>query len=171
MSCDYIYGIASGIWDDIGQPSGIAISFISGSIVSETYIGRLNNALNTCYSGVSGCIYPPLGYEEAAVLKELYTIGYYDRQISSITNSALTDDWIELKDDRSTIRRQNKNELAKTFISLRQNVRNDLKDMIFAYQQNNSNVGMISMGNNNEINPYAQASWWWGGHAGGNYNR
>jgi len=61
---------------------------------------------------------------------------------------------LELKDDVSSIKRHNKNEVAKTILGLRKDAYDNLKDMIFSYQQNHSPAGFVNMGENNEINPF-----------------
>lgn len=159
MACqDDIYILASGTWEELGSPSAPSIGYISGWFTSYAGIGKLNNTLNTCYSGMSGCLSPDIGAAESAIYKELYKISYYDGRIAAATNAALTDSWLELKDDVSSIKRHNKNEVAKTFVSLRKEAYENLKDMIFSYQQNNSAAAFVNMGENNEINPYSNAN-------------
>jgi hypothetical protein len=155
-----IYNLASGTWEELGSPSAPSIAFISGWYSSNPSIGKLNTAINTCFSGLSGCITPSLGDEESAIYKELYKISYFDLKIAQATNSALTDSWIELRDDVSTIKRQNKNEVAKTILLQRTESYKTLKDMIFSYQQNNSAARFVNMGENNEINPYSASDYY-----------
>jgi hypothetical protein len=151
MSCDYIQTLASGIWDDIGQPTAVSVSYISGWLVSAPNIGKLNNAINTCYSGVSGCIDPVLSEDEQAIYKDIYLSSYYGRQATSFLGAAGVDSWLEIKDDVSSIKRQNKNEISKSFIALQKQVQEDLKDKIFAYERNRVVIGHIGMGNGSEI--------------------
>jgi len=164
MTCqENILILASGTWEELGSPSAPSIGYISGWFTSNAGIGKLNNTLNICYSGVSGCLSPEIGSAESAIYRELYKISYYDGRVSSATNAALTDSWLELKDDVSTIKRHNKNEVAKTFVSLRKESYDNLKDMVFSYQQNNAAAQFVNMGNNNEINPYSNTDFYDGG--------
>ena len=170
MPCqDYIFTLASGTWEEIGSPTSPSVNYISGWYTSAASVGKLNTALNTCFSGVSGCIYPEIGDEEAAIYKELYKISYYDMKVAQATNSALSDSWLELKDDTASIKRHNKNEVAKTLISLRKDSYTNLKDLIFSYQQNNSAARFVNMGDNNEINPFSSADYWRDTNARGVY--
>lgn len=150
-----ITNLANETWEELGSPTAVSANYILSWYNSAASIGKLNNTLNACYSIVGGYISPVLGDEESAIYKELFKISYYDRQVSAATNSALTDSWIELKDDVSSIKRHNKNEVAKTLILLRKDSYDTIKDMVYAYQQNNSAARFVNMGENNEINPYS----------------
>lgn len=154
MSCNYLQGLSTQIWEELGSPTSPAASYILSWLSSKAGVGKLNNITNNCFSIVSGNLSPEPKSEELAIYKELYKISYYDRKVAEATNSALSDSWLELKDDVSSIKRHNKNEVAKTIISLRKDAYDNLKDMIFSYQQNNSAAGFVNMGESNEINPY-----------------
>lgn len=153
MSCDYIYTLASGTWEELGEPTNVSVSYISGWYVADSNIGKLNSVINTCYSGVSGCIDPAISGDEQAIYKEIYKINYYGRQIASMLNSAnsAAGAWTELKDNTSSIRRANKNDLAKTFLQLQKDSREALKDLATQYNLNRTNPLGIDMGNNSEI--------------------
>jgi vacuolar-type H+-ATPase subunit F/Vma7 len=151
MSCKYIYNLASGIWEDIGQPTATSIQYISGWLVADSNLGKLNNAVNTCYSGVSGCVDPVISGDEQAIYKDLYLISYYGRQATAFLGAAGIDQWLEIKDDVSSIKRQNKNELSKSFIALQKQTQEDLRDKIFAYERNRAQPAVIDMGSGDEI--------------------
>jgi len=149
MSCD-LYNLASGSWDEIGQPTAISIGYISGWYINN--IGKLNNAIITSYSGIGGTgIDPCLGAEESDIYKELYKVQYYDRQASSFLGAAGVSLWTEIKDDVSAVKRLSPNEIAKTFINLRKEAQKNLDNMIFAYQRNNAKTVVIDMGSPTEV--------------------
>lgn len=151
MSCDYIQTLASGIWDDINQPTAISVQYISGWLVSDANLGKLNNAINGCYSGVSGCISPVISGDEQAIYKDIYLISYYARQAMSFLGAAGVDSWLEIRDDSSSVKRQNKNELSKSFIALQKQTQEDLRDKIFAYERNRALPAVTDMGSGDEI--------------------
>jgi hypothetical protein len=154
MSCDYIQGLSIQTWEEVGSPTAPSSAYIFAWYKSAAGVGKLNNTLNTCFSIVSGSFSPEIGMDELAIYKELYKISYYDLKVSQATNSAISDSWLELNDDVSSIKRHNKNEVAKTIMSLRKDSYDTLKDMIFSYQQNHSPAGFVNMGDNNDVNPY-----------------
>jgi hypothetical protein len=163
MICNYLQGLSNQTWEELGSPTAPTASYIFSWFVSKAGVGKLNNATNNCFAIVSGNLTPEPKNEELAIYKELYKISYYDLKVAQATNSALSDSWLELKDDVSTIKRHNKNEVAKTLVGLRKEVSDSLKDMIFQYQQNNSASQFVNMGNNNEINPYSNTDFYDGG--------
>ena len=77
MSCEYVGIIASGIWNDIGSPTSITISAISGRLLTSGFLGQLDAINQTCHFIDSGCIYPLLVGEEIAIYEEIYKANYY----------------------------------------------------------------------------------------------
>lgn len=152
MSCDYIYSLASGIWEEIGEPVSISIPYISGWLTNDSNLGKLNNLINVCYSGVSGCIEPPLGSDESAIYKEIYKDNYYKRQVSNSLNSAgsAAGAWVELKDGTSSIKRHAKTDIAKIFVALQAESAAAIKDMASSYNINRANPLGVDMGSNTE---------------------
>ena len=161
MACD-LYNLSYSTWEEIGQPTAIAISYISGWYMNN--VGKLNNALITAYSGVgvSSCgratgIDPCLGDNEGDIFKELYKVQYYDRQVNSFLGAAALSPWTEIKDDVSSIRRISQNDIAKTYINLRKEAQANLNDMIFAYQRNNARTIVMDMGSPTESIPWGNS--------------
>ncbi len=145
MSCDYIYNLASGIWEEIGSPTSQSINYISGWLVNN--VGTLNNRINTCYSGDgSGCIDPAIDIEEQGIYKEIYKLNYYTLMVTSSIGAAALSTWVELKDDVSSIRRISPNEFAKVYLQLKKEANAELNELIFDYQRNHATVGVINMG-------------------------
>jgi len=162
MPCN-LYNLASGCWDEIGQPTAISVGYISGWFINN--IGKLNNAIITAYSGVGDTgnnintgIDPCLGDAESDIFKELYKVQYYDRQVNSFLGAAALSPWTEIKDDVSSIRRISQNDIAKTYVSLRKEAQENLNNMIFAYQRNHANTVVVNMGSPAEVIPWQQAN-------------
>ena len=72
--------------------------------------------------------------EEASILKKMYVVHYYDQQIRSTVGAASTDPIVEVASDGSRVRKINKNELSKTYISLKREEYSELTDLINAYK-------------------------------------
>ena len=72
--------------------------------------------------------------EEASILKKMYTVHYYDQQIRTTVGAASSDPIVEVASDGSRVRKINKNELSKTYISLKKEEYSELKDLINAYK-------------------------------------
>lgn len=144
MVCDTILAAASGIYQDLGEPSGLSPSYIAAWMVYPQNIGKLNNAIATCYSGClsenSGqCICPELGNNEYAIYSLIYQEGYYTREISKNlgANGVTTRFYLtEVKEGDSSIKFTSKTEIAKVYKDLRNQLAGELNDAIMLYRAN-----------------------------------
>jgi hypothetical protein len=101
--------------------------------------------------------------EEAAILKKMYVVHYYDKQIRSTVGAASTDPVVEVASDGSRVRKINKNELSKTYLALKKEEYSELADLINSYKLRKSTPVQVAgddtirgeyATNNNEIYPY-----------------
>ena len=114
----------------------------SGSFVSPAYepqaFNEATGALGLSVSGNNGTASTPaivsIQPEEASILKKMYIVHYYDQQIRSTVGAASTDPVVEVASDGSRVRKINKNELSKTYISLKKEEYAELTDLINAYK-------------------------------------
>ena len=115
---------------------------LSGSFVSPAYepqaFNEATGALGLSASANNGTASTPaivaIQPEEASILKKMYIVHYYDQQIRSTVGAASTDPIIEVASDGSRVRKINKNELSKTYISLKKEEYSELIDLINAYK-------------------------------------
>ena len=115
---------------------------MSGSFVSPAYepqaFNEATGALGLSASANNGTASTPsivaIQPEEASILKKMYIVHYYDQQIRSTVGAASTDPIIEVASDGSRVRKINKNELSKTYISLKKEEYSELIDLINAYK-------------------------------------
>lgn len=114
------------------------VSYVSGWL--EANLGELSIALNEEYQVDStGAIYVADGSglfpQEKEIFKSIYSIHYYDKSAREVLrNSAYGSsdsiEWTVLKEGDTTIQRQNKNSVARTFNELSSQAKKDLRDMI-----------------------------------------
>lgn len=135
--CDYISPLSSGIWQDIGSPASPTPNFISGWLVSPQNIGKLNNLLFTCYSGVNGCIDGALGQREQSIYGEVYKQLYWQQQISANLGAA-GQMWVEMRDGDGVLRRTSPTEIAKVYQTMWKESTANLNQMITSYKLNAS---------------------------------
>lgn len=153
--------LASGIWDDLGQPATPSVIYISGWIGSDRGLGKLNVLLGKefivdnsgAYAGISydnggysdtyqaGDFYPALGNVEAAIYAEIYKYDFYDKKIRDTLNGIFdatntSVDWSELSEGDTTIKRSNRSEVAKTYRGMQQDSRSELNKLVGYYRQN-----------------------------------
>jgi hypothetical protein len=80
---------SSGVWINLGEPTDLAPTSISGWVVQEQTLGALNNRIGTCYtaSGYTGAgswnydVSPDLSNTEFALLDSMFQITYYQQLI------------------------------------------------------------------------------------------
>lgn len=138
MSCDYIIGLASGIWQDINSPSGVTPLYISGWLVSDQNVGKLNALLSTCFSGDgAGCIGPSLGPQEQGIYGEIYKQLYWQQQINANLGAGGIM-WVEMQEGDSKIRRASPTEVAKVYKDLWKESTLNLNNLITSYKINAS---------------------------------
>lgn len=142
----------------------------SGSFIDPVYepqaFNEATGALGLSISGNDGVASAPaivsIQPEEASILKKMYIVHYYDKQIRSTVGAAATDPVVEVASDGSRVRKINKNELSKTYLALKKEEYQELKDLINAYKLRKSTPvqvagddtvrGEYAVGNAN--NPY-----------------
>lgn len=114
-----------------GTDQSVAISRASGWFLNN--LGQLNNLIFSSYSGEN----PGMYYEESSIIKLLYLRSYYKGKVGSVLNGmdSSTLEWISLAEGDSRIQRQNKNEVAKTYNMLANELRSDIDKLIWTYNQ------------------------------------
>ena len=114
----------------------------SGSFINPEYEPQAFNegtgALGLSISGNDGQSSDPaivsIQPEEAAILKKMYIVHYYDQQIRTTVGAASSDPVVEVASDGSRVRKINKNELSKTYLSLKKEEYHELMDLINSYK-------------------------------------
>jgi len=129
-----VASIADEIYRELGEPSSLSISPITFWL--RTNIGELNTMIYTSYEiSISDYeVTPQIGIDEAAILKQMYSVHYYDVQLRATLINASTDAVVELESDGSRIKKVNKSELGKTWLSYRKSAYDQLIDMVNRYK-------------------------------------
>jgi len=143
--------IASGIttYDFPNDTGTYNIGFVSGWL--ETNIGELNGLIHEEYSidatgnvrsGNTG-----LAPVEENIWATLYELYYYQKSsreaLRSFTYSDSVD-WITLKEGDTTIQRQNKNSVSKTYIDLSKEANERLDNLLYQYNYQKSSPVQVA---------------------------
>lgn len=132
-----IVDIANEIYIESGSPTSTNIPVISFWIRGK--IGDINNllfedfTLNSNYEIVDGGG-TEIPFEVVSIIKKMYKIYDFEVQIRSNMNALTTDSIIEVQDQGSSVRKVNKNEVSKTFVSLKNTEEESLNRLITAYR-------------------------------------
>jgi hypothetical protein len=128
--------IAEEIHRELGEPSSPTESIIRFWLSAN--IGQLNNRIDSEYTIIeNGIDYessPELGDNEKSILKLMYFIYYYDFIISSNLGAASFDSILEVTSDGATVRKANKNEIAKTYAQLKKLAMEQLDKLVNGYK-------------------------------------
>ena len=73
--------------------------------------------------------------DEGAIIKRMFLIHYYDREIRTNVTNAGTDTIIEVTDQGSTVRKINKNEVVKSLTTLKRQEYEEMRALISDYRR------------------------------------
>ena len=143
-----VVDIADELFREVGEPSTYSVASISYWVRAN--IGRLNNHINTFFE-ISASTYEinqqidekndntlvskEITVDEASILKKMFLIHYYDREIRTNISNANTDTIVQVTDQGSTVRKINKNEVVKSLSSLKKQEYEEMKDLITDYRR------------------------------------
>lgn len=136
MSCEYVFLMATGLWVDINQPSNLAVSSISGKLVSSGFLGKFDTLTDGCHHIESGCFSPPLNGQEQGIYQQLYLSEYYRTLFLQSQGAIGVTNWVSLREGDSSITRANPTEISKLYRALQNDANKELGDLIFSYKNN-----------------------------------
>jgi len=129
-----IKDIAAQIYEDLGEPSDMSVASISFWL--QTSVGELNIKLNSDFVlnedtlEISG-----LGVEEAAIFKKMYDCYFYKKRMRETIGAAGVDQVIEVQSDGAKVRKLDKNQLSKTYLSIHKDCQEELDKMVKGYKR------------------------------------
>ena len=148
-----VSGIASGIFEDLGNPSDISVTSISSWIRNN--IGQLNNQIFTNY-GITGDLFindTCPDDEEKVLINKNYNIYYYGKVISSNLGASAFSAVQEIDSDGGKVKMINKTELAKIYKDLKKQEYDELNKLINDYRLKNSSPQVVH-GDDTETEEY-----------------
>ena len=144
-----VVDIADELFREVSEDSNYSIASISYWVRAN--IGRLNSHLNSFFKVNSSSyeltqetdekndnvlVESEITIDAAAVLKKMFLIHYYDREIRTNIGTAKTDTIIQVTDQGSTVKKINKNEVIKSLTSIKKQEYMEMKDLIRDYRGN-----------------------------------
>lgn len=136
-----VVDISDELFRELGEPSSLSMPAITYWLRGN--IGSLGNYLNEDFYLNSTSleiektvddVATEIQDDEKDILKKMYHIHYYDILLRSTLNAASTDSVVEIQSDDTRVRRINKNELSKTYVSLKRLEQEELHKLIAAYK-------------------------------------
>lgn len=136
-----IVDISSELFNEFGEPSDLSIPSIAYWL--RTNIGDLNILINKKYYIDENTLEitsedpaETFGSVEKSIFKMLYSIHYYERMMRTSLYAATLDSVISISDEGSSVTKINKNEMAKTFATLRKQINDELMELTKNYNLN-----------------------------------
>jgi hypothetical protein len=97
----------------------------------ESNLGQLNILLDTTLSGTGASI----SIEQQSVFYEMYMLHWYKKQARNVLKGiASSSDFISLRDQDTSITRNNRNESAKTYYNLIKSTQDKIDDLVIKYR-------------------------------------
>ena len=143
-----VVDIADEIFREVGEPTTYSIASISYWVRAN--IGRLNSHINTFFE-IDSTTYEitqktdekndgtlvekEITIDEGAILKRMFLIHYYDREIRTNITNAGTDTIVQVTDQGSTVRKINKNEVVKSLTNLKRQEYEEMRALISDYRR------------------------------------
>jgi hypothetical protein len=144
-----IVDISDEIYRELGEPNDITLSSIAFWL--RTNIGDLNIMINKKFYidettlEITSEDTDPFGNIEKSIFKMIYSIHYYERLFRNALGSASLDTVLSVTDDGSTVVKINKNELAKTYAQLRNQISDELQELTKNYNLNEVKPFQVSV--------------------------
>ena len=135
LTTDLVIDAADEINFELNSPFDISISFISFWL--RRNIGKLNNLIGTTFTITTDSPYnfsTALSEEQKDIYKHLFKIYYWQKKINDNLGSSSFDIVQEVTSDSATVRMVNKNEISKTYLQLRNQEIEALKNMVNGYK-------------------------------------
>ena len=146
-----IVDVADELYRELAQPCDLSIPAISFWLRSN--IGTLNNLVSSeyfiddstleIYQKICN-IDTEIGDDEKVIFKKLYIIHYYDIKIRSLLGAASTDSVQEVTSDGARVRKFNKNDLSKTYVSTKRQETEELNTLVHAYKITKSSPRQVA---------------------------
>jgi len=147
-----VVDIANEIYIDSGSPSSTSVPAIAFWIRGK--VGEINNLLfedfsiNDALEIVDGG--GEISMQAVSIIKKLYKIYDYEVSIRSNMNALASDSILKVTDQGSSVEKVNRNEVSKTFVSLRNTEEESLQRLITAYRMRGAGPTQV-VGDDTEI--------------------
>jgi len=150
-----VVDISDDIYRELGSPSALSIPAIAFYVRGS--VGALNSHINTVYmlnasleieetvtDNSDTTVTTEIGIAEAAILKKMYMVHFYDAKIRTNLTALDSDTIVEVTDQGSSVRKVNKNEVSKTLLSIRNQEYEGLQKLISQYKISKSSPNQVA---------------------------
>lgn len=134
MACAYLTDLSQSIWNDLGQPTDMPVSYIQSKLISNAFLGDLNLLTTNCHVVVSGDIVPALDINEQALYALMYERDFYTAKFNGLANG--TDiAWTVIRDGDSTISRSSTVDMMRVYRDMQGQLNRQVNNLSYNYRQ------------------------------------
>jgi hypothetical protein len=132
-----VVDIADEIFRELGSPTDLSIPAIGFWV--RTNVGNLNNRIKTTYLVDSSTLEindadaVEIGLNEGAILKKMYSVHHYDVKFRGVLGASSYDLVTMVKDRQSTVKKVNRNDIAKSFLQAKRDAIEELEKLTVSY--------------------------------------
>jgi hypothetical protein len=129
----HLIDLASNLWySDLLETDDTTVTKILEWL--KNHIGDLNNLIATNYHIIGNDTDIELGNDEASIFGMIYLMNYYQRQ-QKVNLGASAYDWSEVVEADTRVRRVSRNEIAKNYRLLANDLRDNMNKMVEYYKK------------------------------------
>ncbi len=140
---ELLFPWSTGLWQDLGMPTNVAVSTISGYAIQPNTLGKVNSLLSTCFSGsgYTGAgttnyqIGPWVSPAVLGVIGQLYLVSYYNNLAQAamgLGGNALP--WTQLREGDSSIARVNAALIGAQYRQMSKDAYTELWNLVNAFR-------------------------------------
>lgn len=135
MACPaYLTDLAQSIWNDLGQPTDMPVSYILSKLLSNAFLGQLNVLTTNCHIVTSGEIVPPLDINEQALYALMYEADFYTNKLNALANG--TDiAFTTIRDGDSQITRASTVDFMRLYRDMQKQINLEVNNLAYNYRQ------------------------------------
>lgn len=138
MSCSaYLTDLSTAIWNDLGQPTDMPVSYIQSKLTSNAFLGKLNNLTTNCHTIVSGDISPVLDINEQSLYSLMYQADFYTTKVNNLMDGNAIS-FTTIQDGDSRITRVSSVDMARLYRDMQKELNAQLNSLTLAYRQADS---------------------------------
>jgi len=138
-----IIDIADEIYRELGSPTDLSVPAVTYWVRAN--VGALNNRISTSFYVDETTLEikqyekndsntEAIGIDEAAILKKMYMVHYYDGQLRKNLTTIGTDTVLSVTDDGSSVTKVNRNEVNRVISQIKKQETMELNDLINGYK-------------------------------------
>ncbi len=112
------------------------VSYIQSKLISNAFVGQVNNLTALCHVVASGSVVPPFDINEQAIAAVLYQRDFYVNKFNALANGTAIA-WTRVRDGDSEVVRTDTANLMRVYRDMEKQLNLQLNNLAYNYRQAN----------------------------------